>query len=386
MIAIIISLLASTITPTASEAVVVEVVTSIVEEEESFVTTRTTLDPLLVEKYLVILLVVLLSTIIVLSTNKKKKKNHTCMPGWIPWCQDKKEATTQHPQENEKDSTTTSNSDELLNSYNNDNSTLVPTTTRTSTTTTTTTSLVGGPLILFPTTTTTTTTLSIWDHIYWKRPITVIEDLLTMGNCLARGGGTPLIENVDGNEQDFHSRYIEDRVLGEGEFGVVKLIHDMKAGDNNNSTQNSLACKTIRKGVTFKDNTIYSPLKPEIIQAEVEILRTLNGEHYCMELKGVYETPRAIFMVTEYCAGGEMMEYVSKQEEDLRTDDVSRIAFQMLDAVNHCAVNNIIHRDIKPDKLMFQHFSGRFSFLVPIHKQTFQHVEKRVWHIIWKVW
>lgn len=87
---------------------------------------------------------------------------------------------------------------------------------------------------------------------------------------------------------------------------------------------------------------------------EVDMLRKLNGEHYCMKLMNVYETARAIFMVTEYCAGGEMMEYVSKQDEDLRTDDVSRVAFQLLDAVNHCAKHSIIHRDIKPENVMFQ--------------------------------
>lgn len=97
------------------------------------------------------------------------------------------------------------------------------------------------------------------------------------------------------------------------------------------------------------DNTIYAPLKREVLACEIEILRTLKGQHFCMALKSVYETPRAIFMVTEYCAGGEMMEYVSKQEDDLRTDDVSRVAFQMLDAVNHCAQHSIIHRDIKPE-------------------------------------
>ena len=173
-----------------------------------------------------------------------------------------------------------------------------------------------------------------------------------MGNCLAGGSGSNLIiESPDGNEQDFHNRYIEDRVLGEGEFGVVKLVHDMREPDE---SKNTMACKVLRKGVVFKDNTIYAPLKPHILQCEVEILRTLSGGHYCMALKSVFETPRAIFVVTEYCGGGEMMEYVSKQEEDLRTDDVSRIAFQMLDAVNHCAQNSIIHRDIKPENVMFQ--------------------------------
>ena len=90
----------------------------------------------------------------------------------------------------------------------------------------------------------------------------------------------------------------------------------------------------------------------EVLQCEVDILRTLAGQHYCLFLVAVYETPRMIFMVTEYCSGGEMMEYVANQEEDLRTDDVSRIAFQMLDAVNHCAKHNIIHRDIKPENIM----------------------------------
>jgi calcium-dependent protein kinase len=115
-----------------------------------------------------------------------------------------------------------------------------------------------------------------------------------------------------------------------------------------------MACKTLRKGVVFKDNTLFAPMKPEVLQCEVTILRTLAGEHYCMALTGVYETLRVIYVVTEYCAGGEMMEYVSKQEEDLRTDDVSRIAFQMLDAVHHCASHNLIHRDIKPENVMFK--------------------------------
>ena len=47
------------------------------------------------------------------------------------------------------------------------------------------------------------------------------------------------------------------------------------------------------------------------------------------------------------------MEYVAKQKEDLRTEDVSRIAYQMLDAVDHCSKNKIIHRDIKPENAMF---------------------------------
>jgi calcium-dependent protein kinase len=84
------------------------------------------------------------------------------------------------------------------------------------------------------------------------------------------------------------------------------------------------------------------------------MLRTLEGKHHCLRLLGVYETNKSIYVVTELCAGGEMMEYVSRQEE-LRTEDVSRIVYQLLDAVHHCASHGIIHRDVKPENVMFCH-------------------------------
>lgn len=61
----------------------------------------------------------------------------------------------------------------------------------------------------------------------------------------------------------------------------------------------------------------------------------------------LFETPKVIYMVTEFCGGGEMMEYVGNREEDLRTEDVSRIASQMLSAISHCSKRGVIHRDIK---------------------------------------
>lgn len=166
-----------------------------------------------------------------------------------------------------------------------------------------------------------------------------------MGGCAAKH----LIEDVDGDEQAYHKRYLEDKVLGEGQFGVVKLVHDISASKDVETEP--MASKSLQKGVQFKDNTLYSPLKPEILRGECDILKTLAGQHFCLRLIGVYETPRVIYMVTELCSGGEMMQYVAKQEE-LRTEDVSRISFQLLDAVNHCAKHGVIHRDIKPENTM----------------------------------
>mmetsp|Transcript_28195 Transcript_28195/g.47922 ORF Transcript_28195/g.47922 Transcript_28195/m.47922 type:complete len:572 (-) Transcript_28195:1807-3522(-) len=162
------------------------------------------------------------------------------------------------------------------------------------------------------------------------------------------------IENVTGGEKDYQERFLETKTLGEGEFGVVKLVHDVKAKDLIHSKP--LAVKYLRKGFTFKDNTLYSPLKKEMLQGEVEILRQLNGECYNLKLVSVYESPSMIYMITEYCEGGEMMPYLSKAFQDtggLRTEDVSRICYQLWSAVNHCAKHKVIHRDIKPENVMF---------------------------------
>uniref|UniRef100_A0A7S3KW36 Protein kinase domain-containing protein n=1 Tax=Amphora coffeiformis TaxID=265554 RepID=A0A7S3KW36_9STRA len=171
-----------------------------------------------------------------------------------------------------------------------------------------------------------------------------------MGACLS-GPPKQLIENSDGGEDAYHKRYMEGEVLGEGEFGQVRLVHDMTQGKDQNTP---FASKILKKGMVFKDNTLYSPIKPEVLRGEVEILKKLAGKHYNLKLMSIYETPKVIYMVTEFCGGGEMMEYVGNREEDLRTEDVSRIAFQLLSAVDHCSKCHVIHRDIKPENIMFQ--------------------------------
>eukprot|EP00535_Pseudo-nitzschia_heimii_P008357 CAMPEP_0197190142 /NCGR_PEP_ID=MMETSP1423-20130617/21052_1 /TAXON_ID=476441 /ORGANISM="Pseudo-nitzschia heimii, Strain UNC1101" /LENGTH=561 /DNA_ID=CAMNT_0042642451 /DNA_START=427 /DNA_END=2112 /DNA_ORIENTATION=- len=199
------------------------------------------------------------------------------------------------------------------------------------------------------------------------------------------GGSRMILDDADGGEEDYHARFIEDRMLGEGEFGMVALVHDLNIrmqkkisasqnGNASNGTPNtinnkslvfdndhsecnyddsSMACKTLRKGMVFKHNTVYAPLKPEVLRQEVEILRQLEGKSFCLCMKAVYETPRVIYLITELCAGGDMFQYVSRREVDLRTDEVSRISYQLLSAVDHCAKNNVINRDIKPENIMF---------------------------------
>lgn len=111
-----------------------------------------------------------------------------------------------------------------------------------------------------------------------------------MGGCLS----TPsYIATSEGGEREYNERFLESKTLGQGEFGVVKLAHDVKNKDLIGAKP--LAVKYLRKGFTFKDNTLYTPLKKEVLQGEVEILRRLGGECYNLKLVAVYESPSMIY-------------------------------------------------------------------------------------------
>jgi len=159
-----------------------------------------------------------------------------------------------------------------------------------------------------------------------------------------------IISSVDGDETAYLSRFLEDRVLGEGEFGQVKLVYEASSPD-----ADPLACKMIKKGYTFKNNTILSPVRPEILKRETEILKALQGKRHTLELVALFESSNDVFMVTEFCAGGEMLDWiVNKKTDELRTEDVSRIAYELLDSIDYCHSLGIMHRDIKPQNIMFK--------------------------------
>lgn len=133
-----------------------------------------------------------------------------------------------------------------------------------------------------------------------------------MGCCLS-SGAAQILEYTDGGEEEYHTQFIEDEVLGEGEFGTVYLVHEVaireasrhgkrpplkmkkvidKANEVRDADCSSLACKTLRKGFQFKNNELYAPMDPDILRREVEILRKLDGKAFNLAVYTVFDHPR----------------------------------------------------------------------------------------------
>ena len=191
-------------------------------------------------------------------------------------------------------------------------------------------------------------------HFYlpnFSRPHQLIKRAATRGSAEMGCINTKpaYFDSADGDAAAYKERWEEGNVLGEGEFGKVISVTD-KTG----KIATPLAMKQLAKGFQWKDNTLYNPMSPEVLRTEVGCLRKLGGKRYNLKLEALYETPASLFIVTEMCSGGEMLDYLSEFPDGLRTEDISRISYQLLSAVDHCAKNGILHRDIKPENTMFK--------------------------------
>lgn len=123
--------------------------------------------------------------------------------------------------------------------------------------------------------------------------------------------------------------------IGSGGFAKVKLATHILTGEK-------VALKIMDKRQLGED-------LPRIY-LEIEAMKQLAHQHVC-KLYQVLETETKIFMVLEYCPGGELFDYIV--ERDRLEEDEARIFFrQITSAVAYVHNMGYAHRDLKPENLL----------------------------------
>lgn len=135
---------------------------------------------------------------------------------------------------------------------------------------------------------------------------------------------------------------IESKVLGSGYSGPVKSVTHRRSGAK-------FACKTFsKKGKSVE--------KLDMFRNEVEIFLSLDHPHIC-KLVDVYETATHIYMVMEFCNGGELYDRLHSAKQ--YGEDLARqTAMEMLLAVNYLHAHGIVHRDLKLENFLYEN-SGK---------------------------
>lgn len=145
----------------------------------------------------------------------------------------------------------------------------------------------------------------------------------------------PQIENDESIKAITNNKLsIEDfstiKVVGKGSYGKVLLVRK-------NEDQKVYAMKILKKKQMIKRNQV------EHIKTERRILELIDNP-FIIKLKYAFQNPQKLYLVMEYCPGGELFFHIQRVER-FNEEAVKFYASQLVLAIAHLHANNIIYRE-----------------------------------------
>ncbi|CAL9132799.1 unnamed protein product [Musa textilis] len=134
-------------------------------------------------------------------------------------------------------------------------------------------------------------------------------------------------------------KYVLDRELGRGEFGVTYLCMDR-------DTRELLACKTISK------RKLRTAVDVEDVRREVAIMRHLPQSPSIVTLREAREDDGAVHLVMELCEGGELFDRIVARGHYTERA-AAAVTRTIVEVVQLCHLHGVIHRDLKPENFLF---------------------------------
>jgi calcium-dependent protein kinase len=140
---------------------------------------------------------------------------------------------------------------------------------------------------------------------------------------------------VNPKKQSTEDKYSVLKVLGEGASCKVVSVQNKSSGQR-------LAMKILDKAESY--NKI-------LFENETFILKTLKHENV-LEFVESYEDKKTYHLLTVLCQGGELFDRVKNGSFSEKV--ASRLAREMLQALEYCHRHSIVHRDLKPENFVFE--------------------------------
>ncbi|XP_041864256.1 serine/threonine-protein kinase DCLK1a isoform X1 [Melanotaenia boesemani] len=154
-----------------------------------------------------------------------------------------------------------------------------------------------------------------------------------------------LVDEVPAVPSYISDRYKVGRMLGDGNFAVVRECVEL-------STGREYALKIINKGKCRG--------KEHMIQNEVAILRRVKHPNIVLLIEEV-DTYSELYLVMELVKGGDLFDAITSANRYTERD-ASGMLYNLANAIKYLHSLNIVHRDIKPENLLvYEHADGSKS-------------------------
>ena len=148
--------------------------------------------------------------------------------------------------------------------------------------------------------------------------------------------------NLAVQNKSLFDKYEVRQKIGKGKFGLVK-------SGINKETHKQVAIK-----IMAKKNMDKSDL--ELAKVEIDILKI--GQHpNIIKLYDIYENENYIYIIMEYCSGGDLLSYFEYHEYELPESKVCEIIHKLSMAIYYLHSYGIVHRDLKPENILMTDIS-----------------------------
>jgi len=143
------------------------------------------------------------------------------------------------------------------------------------------------------------------------------------------------------------TKYILGGPIGQpGQFGqAFKITHK--------KTKEVLAAKKISK-CKFNLNATERQFHYKQLRDEIKIMQTIADHPNIIRIHEVFEDKEALWLVLDYCAGGELFDRIREQDGGSYSEhDAAVVLRQMCAGIAHLHDAKIAHCDLKPDNFLF---------------------------------
>ena len=153
-------------------------------------------------------------------------------------------------------------------------------------------------------------------------------------------------ENIISHKtSNISKEYTFGKTIGTGSFGQVRLaIHK--------ATKQTRAIKIIQK----------SKVDTKVLFNEINVLSKLSHPNI-MQIYEIFYDNTNIYIVSEYCKGGELFEIISTKG-NFSEKDACVIMKQLMSAICYSHQNNIVHRDLKPENILMDNDSDDLTIKI----------------------
>ena len=146
------------------------------------------------------------------------------------------------------------------------------------------------------------------------------------------------------NSKSLFDKYEVKQKIGKGKFGLVKL-------GINKETKKEVAIKIMAKKSMDKSDL-------ELAKVEIDILK-ISQHPNIIKLYDIYENENYIYIIMEYCSGGDLLSYFESYQYQLKETKICEIIHKLSMAIYFLHSYGIIHRDLKPENILMTDLTSK---------------------------